>query len=95
MCHLFDIRCQGCFREKSADTNLIVNVTFIEWSGTCIVKLIAAIIYGFHNKLVCLSLASLSSLVVVQGQTLQLITETVNYGRNKVYDTYRPMGPVL
>jgi hypothetical protein len=29
----------------------------------CIIKLITAVIYGFNNKLECLSLASLSSLV--------------------------------
>ncbi len=29
----------------------------------CIIKLFTAVIYGFHNKLECLSLASLSSLV--------------------------------
>ncbi len=31
--------------------------------GACIIKLITAVIYGFCNKLECLSLASLSSLV--------------------------------
>jgi hypothetical protein len=29
----------------------------------CIIKLIAVVTYGFRNKLLCLSLASLSSLV--------------------------------
>jgi hypothetical protein len=28
-------------------------------SGACILKLITAVIYGFHNKLECLSLATL------------------------------------
>jgi hypothetical protein len=32
-------------------------------SRVCIIKLITAVIYGFRNKLECLSLASLSSLV--------------------------------
>jgi hypothetical protein len=31
--------------------------------AACIIKLITAVIYGFRNKLECLSLASLSSLV--------------------------------
>jgi hypothetical protein len=31
--------------------------------GACIIKLITAVIYSFRNKLECLSLASLSSLV--------------------------------
>jgi hypothetical protein len=31
--------------------------------GLCNIKLITAVIYGFRNKLVCLSVASLSSLV--------------------------------
>ena len=31
--------------------------------GACIIKLITAVIYGFRNKLECLSVASLSSLV--------------------------------
>jgi hypothetical protein len=30
--------------------------------GACIIKLITAVIYSFHNKLECLSLASLSSI---------------------------------
>ncbi len=44
-----------------------VNNSFIysyyETLGACITKLIMAIIYSFRNKLECLSLASLSSLV--------------------------------
>ncbi len=31
--------------------------------GACIIKRITAVIYGFRNKLECLSLASISSLV--------------------------------
>ncbi len=31
--------------------------------GACIIKLITAVIYGFRNKLECLSLESLSSLM--------------------------------
>jgi hypothetical protein len=31
--------------------------------GACFIKLITAVIYGFHNKLECLSLTSVSSLV--------------------------------
>ncbi len=31
--------------------------------GACIIKLITAVIYGFRNRLECLSLASLSSVV--------------------------------
>ncbi len=44
-----------------------------------------AVIYGFRNKLECLSLDQAGK--ACQGQTLQLIMETVNYGRNKFYDT--------
>jgi hypothetical protein len=37
------------------------------WSGAWIIKLITAVIYGFRNKLECLSLVRLSSLVKVLG----------------------------
>jgi hypothetical protein len=37
-------------------------------TGACIIKLITDVIYGFHNKLECLSLASLSSLVQCLGK---------------------------
>jgi hypothetical protein len=37
--------------------------------------------YGFHNKLECLSLNTRLCWKVLPG------TETVNYGRNKFYDT--------
>ncbi len=47
-------------------------------SGACIIKLITAVIYGFRNKLECLFMASLLTQFSVQGQTLQLITETVD-----------------
>ncbi len=60
--------------------------------GACIIKLITTVIYGVLYKRQCLSVANLSGLVQclvfsVQGQTLQLIRETVNYGRNEFYDT--------
>jgi hypothetical protein len=45
--------------------------------GACIIKLITDVIYGFHNKLECLFLASLSSLVVFR-DTL------VYYGNRKL-----------
>jgi hypothetical protein len=35
----------------------------IDTNGACIIKVITAVICGFRNKLECLSLASLSSLV--------------------------------
>jgi hypothetical protein len=50
----------------SVTNNNVENVLF-HWKtvsfGACIIKLITAVIYGFRNKLECLSLASLSSLV--------------------------------
>jgi len=45
--------------------------------GACILKLIAAVIYGFRNKLESLSLASLSSLIYCLG------TNTLAYYRNR------------
>ncbi len=54
-------------------------------SAGLIIKLITVVIYGFHNRLECLSLSTI--LKACQGQTLQLITESVNYGCNKFYDT--------
>ncbi len=44
--------------------------------GACIIKLIMAIIYGFRNKLECLSLESLSS------QVYCLVTNTLAYYGN-------------
>jgi hypothetical protein len=44
-------------------TEVIATVKKINGTGACIKKLITAVIYGFRNKLECLSLASLSSLV--------------------------------
>jgi hypothetical protein len=42
---------------KNVNIHLNANVySYIETSGACIIKLIMAIIYGFHNKLECLSL---------------------------------------
>ncbi len=65
--------------------------------GAYIIKFITAVIYVFRIKLECLSLktrlvASLSSLVkCLVTNTLayygNLTQETVNYGRNKFYDT--------
>ncbi len=46
-------------------------------AGACILKLISTVIYGFHNKLECLSLESLSSLVWC------LVTNTLAYYRNR------------
>ncbi len=37
--------------------------TYRSHPGACIIKRITAVIYGFRNKLECLSLASLSSLI--------------------------------
>jgi hypothetical protein len=48
------------------DTAIITAVkSFIvlAWLGVCTVKLFTAVIYDFRNKLECLSLATLSSLV--------------------------------
>ncbi len=55
--------------------------------GACIIKLITAVIYGFRNKLECLSLNTDQAGKACQGQTLQLITETEYYGHYKFYDT--------
>jgi hypothetical protein len=52
--------------------------------GACIIKLITDVIYGFHNKLECLTLNSRLGWKGLPG-TNKL--ETVNYGRNKFYDT--------
>ncbi len=61
---------------------LFTAVSWKERPGPCIIKLITAVIYGFRIKLECLSLASLSSLV------LCLRTNTLAYyGRNKFYDS--------
>ncbi len=46
-----------------------------------------AVIYGFRNKLQCLYLNTRLGKKGLPGQTLQLITKTVNYGRKKFYDT--------
>ncbi len=62
-------------------------------SAGLIIKLITVVIYGYHNRLECLSLSTI--LKACQGQTLQLITESVNYGCNMFYDTgprVRPAG---
>jgi len=55
--------------------------------GACIIKLITAVIYGFRSKLECLSLNTNKAGKACQVQTLQLIAVTVNYDRNKFYDT--------
>ncbi len=68
------------------DLYIVAHSSFIEGlhttkntaSWACIIKRITAIIYGFRNKLECLSLASLSILV-------QCLVK--NTGRNKFYDT--------
>ncbi len=49
--------------------------------------LITAVIYGFRNKLECLSLNTRLGWKGLPGTKLQLITETANYGRNEFYDT--------
>jgi hypothetical protein len=59
---------------------------WLVYPGACIIKLINAVIYGFCYKLECFSLNTRLGWKG-QGQTLYLITETVNYGRNKFYDT--------
>jgi len=41
--------------------------------GACIIKLITTVIYGFHNKLECLSLASVSSLVLCLGTNSMVV----------------------
>ncbi len=50
-------------------------------------KLITVIIYGFCNKLECLSLASLSALSSVLRTNTMAYYGSVNYDRNKIYDT--------
>jgi len=54
--------------------------------GACIIKLITAVIYGFRNNLECSSLNTLSW-KSLRGTNTLAITETVNYGRHKFYDT--------
>jgi hypothetical protein len=58
-------------------------VRYVLWdtSGACIIKAIKVIIYGFRNKLECLSVSTRLSWKGL------LITETVNYCRNYFYDT--------
>jgi hypothetical protein len=54
--------------------------------GAFIIKLITAVIYGFRNKLECLSLNPRLGWKGLPG-TNKLTTETVNYGCNKFYNT--------
>ncbi len=47
---------------KNVNNGLNIKIySYVETSGACIIKLITAVIYGFRDKLECLSLASLSS----------------------------------
>ncbi len=55
--------------------------------GACIIKLIMAVIYSFRNKLECLSLESLSSLVLCLVTNTLAFSETINYGCDMFYDT--------
>ncbi len=75
------------FRHQCTKTAVLSCHRFLISSGTCIKKLITAVIYGFRNKLKCFMVNTSLGWEVCQGQTLQLITETVDYGRNKFYDT--------
>ncbi len=63
------------------------NFGTVSWSvcsGACIIKPITAVIYGFYNKY--LSLNTRLGWKGLPGTNL-LITETVNYDRNKFYNT--------
>ena len=55
----------------------------------CILKLITAAIYGFRNKLECLSLNTRLSWKGLPGKNTRVYygTGTINYRRNKFYDT--------
>jgi hypothetical protein len=52
----------------------------------CIIKLITAVIYGFHNKLQCLAQNSILGWKGLPGTNTPAITETVNYGRERFYE---------
>ncbi len=86
---MFDIKSSiksytnGTVSFKNVNNCLNTNIySYLETSGACIIKLITAVIYSLRNKLECLSLASLSSLV----QCLR--TNTLAYYRNR---KYRPL----
>jgi hypothetical protein len=56
--------------------------------GACIIKLITAVIYGYSNKLECSTLNTRLRLGRLdRDKHSSFIMETVNYGRNKFYDT--------
>ncbi len=57
---------QGC---QDLQTSIIKNLFYPKafFPGACIIKLIMAIIYSFHNKLEYMSLANISSLVQCLG----------------------------
>ncbi len=55
--------------------------------GACVIKLITAVIYNFRNKLVFVPGKPFQPSLVFSDKHSKLITETVNYGRNKFYDT--------
>jgi len=44
-------------------TVIAIKCFIVQAPGACIIKLITAVIYSFRNKLECMSLASLPSLV--------------------------------
>jgi hypothetical protein len=55
--------------------------------GACIIKLITVVIYGFRYKLDFLSRNTRLGCKGLPVTNTLLITETVNYGRNEIYDT--------
>ena len=81
-----DKKCQYLLTHFSALSKQSLVYLFFR-PGACIIKLITAVIYGFRNKLECLTLKPRLAGKACQGQTLYLIMDTVNYGRNKFYDT--------
>jgi hypothetical protein len=54
--------------------------------GACIIKLITDLFYGFRNKIVFIP-GKYFQPSLVFGDKHKLITVSVNYGRNKFYDT--------
>jgi hypothetical protein len=55
--------------------------------GACIIKLNTAVVYGFRNKLECFVPGKPFQPSLVFRDKHLFITKTVNYGRNKSYDT--------
>jgi hypothetical protein len=59
----------------------------VQAPGAYIIKLITALNYSFRNRLECLSLNTRLGWKHSPGTNTPAITETVNYGHNRFYDT--------